>query len=234
MFDTEIPLYGIFILLALFANVIISSILAKKYNYNTTEVTNMLVYENIGILLGAKILTYIEHYKELDFDLLNLGISSYGGVIGAIVFLLLFAFQFKKKVKELLFVFMPSIPLMYAIGKIGCFLVGCCYGIEYTGIGSVVYKYSLAAPSNLSLFPVQLVETFVFMLIFVYMLNKSLKDNFDYKTLGISFVLCGISKFLLDYLRMSHIGKVLSFSQVISIIFIVIGGFIIKLSKNRK
>lgn len=233
MFNTKIPLYGIMILLALVANVIISSVLAKKYNFNSTEVICLLLYENIGIILGAKILTYIEHYKELEFDLLKLGVSSYGAVIGAIIFLLLFAFQFKKSIKDILFIFMPSIPLMYAIGKIGCFLVGCCHGIEYTGIGSVVYKYSKVAPLNLKLFPVQIVETIVFTLIFIYMIKKSLKNNFNIKTLGISFILCGISKFLLEFLRMSHVGKIISFTQTISILFIIIGIIIVGLKRKK-
>lgn len=234
MFNTKVPLYGIIILLALIFNIITSSVLAKKHNFDVTELISMLLYENIGIILGAKILTYIEHYKELDFNLLKLGLSSYGGVIGAIVFLLLFAFQFKKSVKKLLFIFMPSIPLMYAIGKIGCFLVGCCYGIEYTGIGNIVYKYSIVAPLNVKLFPVQIVETIVFALIFIYMLNKSLKNQFTYKVLGISFILCGISKFLLDFLRMSHFNKIISFTQIISILFIVIGMFIVNLNEEVK
>lgn len=233
MFNTKIPLYGIMILLALVANVIISSVLAKKYNFNSTEVICLLLYENIGIILGAKILTYIEHYKELEFDLLKLGVSSYGAVIGAIIFLLLFAFQFKKSIKDILFIFMPSIPLMYAIGKIGCFLVGCCHGIEYTGIGSVVYKYSEIVPQNVELFPVQIVETIVFTLIFIYMIKKSLKNNFNIKTLGISFILCGISKFLLEFLRMSHVGKIISFTQTISILFIIIGIIIVGLKRKK-
>ena len=75
---------------------------------------------------------------------------------------------------------------MYAIGKIGCFLVGCCYGIKYSGIFSVVYNYSLHAPVGVSLFPIQLVESIVFLLIFIYMLNKKLQNKFNTQTIGIS------------------------------------------------
>lgn len=182
------------------------------------------MYENVGIVVGAKVLTFLQNYNFYGkFDFLWLGLSSYGGVIGAIICLVIFSLQFKKSFKDILFIFMPSIPLMYAIGKIGCFCVGCCYGIQYNGLGHVTYKYSLAAPNNVSLFPVQLLETLVFLLIFLYMISSILKDKFNYKILGVSFILCGVVKFGLDFLRASHIGGVLSLNQIISLVFVVLG-----------
>jgi len=118
---------------------------------------------------------------------------------------------------------MPSLPLMYAIGKIGCFLVGYCHGIEYNGVFSVVYKYSNLVSSNISLFPIQIVETIFFLMIFIYMIVKHSKKQFNQKTMGISFILCGMTKFLLDFLRMSHKNIFLSLNQYISILFIIIG-----------
>jgi len=41
--------------------------------------------------------------------------------------------------------------------------------------------------------------------------------------LGTSFVLCGLAKFCLDFLRMSHVNIILSLNQIISIIFIIVG-----------
>ena len=44
---------------------------------------------------------------------------------------------------------------MYSIGKIGCLLVGCCYGIEYSGPFSIVYNYSYSDIVGVRLFPIQ-------------------------------------------------------------------------------
>lgn len=233
MINTKISLYSMMIILSLIANIITILIIYKKNNFTRDEIIGALVYENIGIIFGAKLLTYINHFKEYGkFDLLSLGLSSYGALIGAIICLVIFGLQFKKSLKEMLFTFMPSIPLMYAIGKIGCFLVGCCHGIEYNGIGSIVYKYSVVAPNHVHLFPVQIIETIAFTIIFIYMIRKVLKNQFSWQTLGISFILCGLSKFILDYFRSSHINTFLSTNQIISIIFIFIG--IIMYIKNRK
>lgn len=225
MFDTKIPVYSFAILLALISNLIVVCFLSKKYNYTRNEIIGLLLYENVGIIGGAKVLSYLQNYSQYNgkFNFMQLGLSSYGAVFGVILFLILFSLQFKKSLKELLYIFLPSLPLMYAIGKIGCFLVGCCYGIEYNGLFSVVYKYSNSVSSNISLFPVQIIETIFFLIIFIYMISKHAKKQFDQKTIGISFILCGIAKFLLDFLRMGHKNVFLSFNQYISIIFVIIG-----------
>lgn len=234
MFNTKVSLYGLSIIIALISNIVVVALLYKKYQFTRDEMIGALVYENIGIIMGAKLLTYfqnISYYGKLDFY--TLGLSSYGGVIGAIVCLILFGLQFKKNIKEMMFLFMPSIPLMYSIGKIGCFLVGCCYGIEYSGLGNVVYNYSLSAPKGVHLFPVQIVETIVFLGIFIFMFIKQKSNKFSWETLGISFVLCGLGKYILDYFRNSHVGIFISLNQGISLIFIIIGIFLILKKKIR-
>ncbi len=217
MFDITTHFYSIMILLSLIVNIIIAMLISKKYSVSKKEMICLLLYENVGIIGGAKLFTFIQKYEELDgqFDFISLGLTAYGGIIGALLFLLLFSFQFKKSFKEILYIFMPSIPLMYGISKIGCYFAGCCAGIEI----------------NTYIFPVQIIEAIVFILIFIYMLAKHNKNQFDLKTLGISAVLCGSSKFMLDYFRYSHIGIVLSFNQIISIIVIIIGVIVIIFKK---
>jgi len=233
MLNSNFPFYGVAILLSLIANVAVVIFCAKMYDFTRDELIGAIIYENIGIIMGAIILSHLQSpYIHEGFDLARAGLTAYGGVIGAIICLVIFALQFKKNIGQMLFTFMPSIPIMYAIGKIGCFLAGCCHGIAYEGFGSVMYNYSLAAPSNISLFPVQIVETIAFSGIFIYMISKAVKNKFDFKVLGFSFILCGFAKFALDFLRMSHDGQI-SLNQLISIVFIIIG-FWLFFTANRE
>ena len=234
MFNTDFPIYGFLIIISLIANIIIVAILGKKYHFSLFEIIGAIVYENIGIIVGAKLLSYIQNYSNYaTFDFIKLGLSSYGGLIGAIICIIIFSFQFKKNLKEMVFIFLPPVPLVYSIGKIGCFLVGCCYGVKYSGLGSISYRYSLIAPNNVELFPIQLIESIVFFLIFLYMIIKVFKNKFNWNIVGLCFVFCGLSKFFLDYLRASHT-IFLSLNQKISLIFVLIGLFIVFINKNFK
>ena len=137
MIDTNVPLYSIFIFLSFILNIVIICLLNKNKD---KLVYYMLIYENIGFIYGGKLFTYLVNIKKYDsFNFFTLGFSSLGSLIGGILLLILFCVQFKRNIKETLSLFIKPIPLMYAVGKIGCFLVGCCYGIEYSGPFSIVY-----------------------------------------------------------------------------------------------
>lgn len=233
MFNTKIPLYGVMIILSLLSNVIVIIFTYNKKTFTKNELIGALVYENIGIIFGAKIFSYLEHINKYEsFEFLKIGISSYGGLIGGLIMLTMFAFQFKKSIKEMLLTFMPSIPLMYALGKIGCFLVGCCHGIEYNGIFHVTYNFSQVANPNTPYVPVQLLESLFFIAIFIYIIFKTQKQKLDLNSLGKIITLCGLSKFILDFLRDSHIRVTLSTNQMLSIVFIIMG--LIMIIKNQK
>ena len=223
MINTKIPIYGIAILISLITNIIIIINLIDKKKYTKDELIGLILYENIGIIFGSKFFTFLTNYNTYNgkFDFIKTGLSSYGAIIGAILFISLFAIQFKKSLKELLNIFIIPIPLMYAIGKVGCFLAGCCIGIPYNGIGHITYHYStITSNNNIELFPIQIIETITFTLIFIHIIKIYSKNK---EIISNTFILCGISKFILDFFRMSHIENIISTNQIISIIFIFIG-----------
>lgn len=238
MFNINIPFYSIAIILSLFSNVIIVLLFSQKYKtFNNNEIVCLLLYENIGIIFGAKFLSFLLSYEKFNgqFKFLNVGLSSYGAIIGATLFLFIFSIQFKKNFKDIIFMFLPSMPLMYSIGKIGCFLAGCCYGIKYNGLGKIMYYYSNEAPNNIYLFPVQLIESLIFFVIFLYLIRKQYTNKLTNKSFGICLIMCGISKFIMDFFRMNYSNTILSVNKIISIFVIIVGIIIvIKNQANKK
>lgn len=222
MINTKIPLYGLFVVIGILSGLYIIYRNIKTLNYKKEENYGLILYILLGTLFGAKYFTLLTNFNKYknNIDFNKIGLSSYGAAIGIIILLIIFAKQYKKNFKELINNILPAIPLMYGISKIGCFLAGCCYGIKYNGPLSITYKYSLSAPKNISLLPIQIIETITFILIYLY-ISKKKKENKN--IIGITLLLCGLSKFLLDYLRMNHIDKILTVNQIVSIPFIIIG-----------
>ena len=165
----------------------------------------------------------------------ELGFSSLGGVIGGLIMLYLYSLLVKKDYKYMLILFMPSIPLMYAIGKIGCFVAGCCYGIPYDGIGHIVYHSSEVALLNTNLFPIQIVETIIFLIIFIYIISRYYKNKFSIKLIMIEIIVCGIAKFLLDFLRYEHTVKLITSNQIMCLLLVIFSSvYLIRLNKKIK
>lgn len=108
---------------------------AKKQEIDTRHIYNIALIVLLSILVGSRLFYVFEHlhYFILNpLEIINIshgGMASYGGLILA----LFFGWLYVKKQKDLSFgktldLFAPYLALALSIGRIGCFLNGCCYG----------------------------------------------------------------------------------------------------------
>ncbi len=232
MFNTDFNFYGLIIILSIIFGLLFICINAKNYKFSKEDIFFLVIYMLVGMVIGAKYYDYFVNLDKYDsFNFLSLGMSSYGAVIGVFIMIFVYSIQFKKDCITMFKLILPSLPLIYGISKIACFISGCCYGIEYTGLFSIKYYYSHSAPVGVSLFPVQIVESIVFICIFLffYLKRKKFSDN---KYIGYLLIVCGFSKFILDFFRHVHLYELISINQVFSLIFILIG-FIFIFNKKK-
>ena len=146
-------------------------------------------------------------------DILRAGLSSLGGVIGTIFAAYIFE-KIEDHQNEIIKYTILSLPLVYSIPKIGCFLVGCCYGIPYDGFFSVTYPLGLNQP----VFPIQFVEVIMFFLLWMGINHFKNKKHITWITIEI----CTFTKFLLDFLRYDHVEKVITTTQILCIIIFIL------------
>lgn len=206
----QIPLYGKFIVLSILLSILFNYLYLRREGINKRLIVLSILMVLCFCIIGAKILTLLVTDNN-KLNLFNAGLSSYGGAIGIIVGSVIFAklSNESRVIKSNIL----SLPLMYSIAKLGCFFCGCCYGIPYNGIFSVTYTDGL----NIPLFPVQLLESLIFLLIFIFaFLNK--KNRY---ILELLVIMCAIAKFSLDYFRYSHIVEGFSVNQFISLLIIL-------------
>lgn len=239
IFGFEVASYGLII----FIGIIIGGIIAIQYfsKFNELKKDDVLfaiLYAVIGVGIGAKLLYIltnipflIENYQTLDLwdtlmQMFKGGFVFYGGLLGGILGVYIYAKQFKISFKSLLLTLLPVVPLIHAVGRIGCLCAGCCYGMEYDGFGAIVFHNSVLAPNNVPLFPMQIVEAICNLIIFIILLCTYKKFLGTYKTLGLYLILYSIVRFILEFFRGDLIRGIyfsLSTSQWISIILLIFG-----------
>ena len=200
------PIYGILILISIIASMLYIYHMIKKDNkYNKNMYLFFFMYISFSLVIGIV-------FTMITSDGSIIGLSSYGGLIGAI----LSAFIFEKIISfdnKLIKYVIISLPLVYAVGKLGCFIAGCCHGIPYDGILSVTYVDDM----NIPVFPVQLLESIVFFIIFI-ICNKIRNNS---KVIYITIIIAALAKFALDFLRYEHVSKIITLNQIVSIILII-------------
>jgi phosphatidylglycerol:prolipoprotein diacylglycerol transferase len=126
------------------------------------------------------------------------------------------------------------LPLGHAIGRIGCYLNGCCYGCEYDGVFSVNF---IVNGITKKVFPTWFFESgFCFVMFIIMQMLK--KEYFTGFRTGFYLISYSMFRFLIEYMRGDEIrGKIgiLSSSQAISIVVLVVGFEIMAYSvKSRK
>ena len=249
LFGNTVGVYGIAALLGIFAAGIFACRTAKKRGYDDNDMIILLLISCIGIVIGSHLLyaftkldvivTFFTHFSEIIADgfffngLAEIfgGSVFYGGLLGGIAAGLIYARCRKKKLDLIAFadILAPAVPLFHTFGRIGCFLGGCCYGVE-SDFG-FVFEHSLVEAANgVRRFPVQLVEAGFNLLLFValaWLLKKGLCKG---KLFYLYLLSYSVGRFVLEFWRGDAYRGILfgvSTSQLISILLFVVVGCIL-------
>ena len=219
----------------------------KTYGYEIRELVAMLCSIIVGLMIGGKILFVITEIPALinnNFSweivnqrVLNGGFVFYGGVIGAIVSISVLSKYMKVDTRKMMNFVVPCFSFFHTFGRLGCFLQGCCYGVE-SSFGVCM------AGESIKRFPVQLVEAIALLAITGILLlveSDNLKKERKFEALPVYLLMYAPIRFVLEMVRgdllrgVTHVivdynttdGNLnfaldVSTSQIISIIIIVV------------
>lgn len=143
---------------------------ARVNGLDPETLTNTAFAALVGGIVGARALFVFLDWEfflrhPVEIVLLNHGgLVWYGGFAGGVLAAALHARHSKIRVAEICDIFAPPLALAQAIGRIGCFLNGCCYGFETHA------WYAACFPDGLGCrFPVQLLNAALLLALFVFL-----------------------------------------------------------------
>lgn len=233
--------YGLMMTIGVIAAYFAAKIRAKKYHLDADKIFDLAVWCLVGGIFGAKILFYITQIEKIMKEpsiLLNIseGFVVYGGIIGGILAGFLFCKKEKLDFLKYFDLVMPSIALAQGFGRLGCFLAGCCYGIETEGWYNITFHESVHAPNGVKLIPTQLISSGLDFIHFFVLLFIARRKKADGQVAGFYLIFYSIGRFILEFYRGDLIrGNVgaLTTSQFISIFLLIIGVFIVVIQGRR-
>lgn len=97
------------------------------------QILDLSFWVLISAIVGSRVLFILVNWKDYSSDLSKIfdlggGLVFYGGLIGAMIASLIYARQNQIDFFRLADVAMPTISLGQALGRLGCFGAGCCWG----------------------------------------------------------------------------------------------------------
>ncbi len=137
--------YGVMVLLGVIAAVALAAWRAPRRGIDPEVVVSLAFWVFVPGIIGARLFYLIRYWPEIRVldssgalalggtlaNAINLaqgGLVIYGGFLGGIGGLVVFVIKEKLPALRLFDLVAPSFLLGLAIGRIGCFLNGCCFG----------------------------------------------------------------------------------------------------------
>ena len=159
--------YGLLVALGLVVALLLIRRLAPRVGLPGQQAQDVVVWACLGGLLGAKLLLILlepQAFFAKPWEIFFQGGVFYGGAIGGAVTLILVCLKRGIDPNALGDACAPAMPLGHALGRVGCFLAGCCWGSACELPWGVAYTHPEAAaaasivPFGATVHPVQLYE----------------------------------------------------------------------------
>ena len=242
-----LPTYGVLVAAAFLTALWIAARLGKLQGLSRDAVMNLGVYCALAGILGAKLLMIAldPYYRKNPAQIFTLSTLQSAGIwYGGFILALVFAFFYMRH-EGLPFlktcdVFAPGLAIGHAIGRLGCFAAGCCYGKPTHLPWAVTYSNPDAngAPLGIPLHPTQLYEAGIEGLICLFLYHRATRPHKPGAIIALYLILSGIARFLVEFVR-SHdeanpLGGPLTLEQWISLAACVTGFSLLRMNSSPR
>jgi phosphatidylglycerol:prolipoprotein diacylglycerol transferase len=230
--------YGLLLAIAFIAGLWIAAREARLQGQDANRITDMAVWVLIAGLIGAKLLLVLvdwSYYNRSPRELWSIFQSGgvfYGGLIGGALVAWWYARKHRLEAWPTADALVPGVVLGQAIGRLGCFAAGCCWGKPTSLPWAVTFTDVYAArqvgtPMDTPLHPSQLYESFACFLIFAFLLWLLPRKRFHGQVTLAYVALYSTVRFGLEFLRGdpergSWFHGALSTSQIIAIVLLLL------------
>ncbi|MCB9357717.1 MAG: prolipoprotein diacylglyceryl transferase [Calditrichaeota bacterium] len=244
--------YGLMMALAFGFGLWIASKRAPGRDVSASAVMDVSVASLLFGLAGGRIAYVFTHWHEFEGRYLDIispvqsdgtigiaGLVLLGGVVAGFGGAYWMARKRDVRFLTLTDIMIPSLALGIAFGRIGCFLNGCCFGLECTVPWGVVFPESSLAGSvfpHTHVHPTQLYEVLAMVVLFFFLLWRDRKPLGEGVLTGWFLILYGIWRYYVEGIRWYESGMVfgqigdhrITFSRIISAAMVAVGLFLIR------
>ncbi|MBP3801232.1 MAG: prolipoprotein diacylglyceryl transferase [Clostridia bacterium] len=229
--EVKIYWYAVLIVLAFAIGILLCKRDNGKYNIKFDDILELMVFVIPISLICARlyfILFKLDYFMNNPGEILNIrngGLAIYGGIIGAIVTIIIFCKKKKIKVLNILDYIAPFLALGQAIGRWGNFFNGEAHGT----ITNNFLRMGITENGHyIQVHPTFLYESICTLTIFIILYSMRNKRKFEGQLTCIYFVLYGIVRTVIEGFRTDSLmlGD-FRISQILSILLSIVFGIIL-------
>jgi phosphatidylglycerol:prolipoprotein diacylglycerol transferase len=243
-----IPVYGfgLLVVIGFYVGLFVAVRRSRRERLDPEVVYELTVWMLVGGMVGARLFYVVEYWGEKihtiaqAFKVWEGGIVFYGGFIGGLGALFLYRAFRPFPLLPTLDAIAPSIALGTALGRVGCFLNGCCYG-DLCDISWLAVRFPAGSPPwlaertqgliasdatrSLPLHPTQLYSAVDGLLLFALLTAYYPIRRRDGEVMSLLLITYPVTRFLVERLRDDEVALASGFTiaQTISLFVLASG-----------
>lgn len=236
--------YGLFVAIGFTSALLVTVRIAKRYGLGTPQVIDMGFIMVLSAVIGSRImyiLFNLSFYVKQPLDIFKVwegGLVFSGGIIAAVA-----AVSWYIRRKRLPFwttadLWAPAVALGQGIGRIGCFMAGCCYGKPTDLPWAIVFSHPRSlAPLHMALHPTQLYSALSGFIIFLILVILQNRKQFEGQVILWFLILHSTGRLLIERFRGDFRGMVpgmdMSVTQLVTLLILGTSVAALFLMKSR-
>jgi len=220
--------YGFLIAVGFFLGILLATREARRLGENPEKILDLGFYILVAAIVGSRlfyVLTTWESYAENPLEIIKIwkgGLVFYGGFLGAATAAVVYMRLNRLPLRKTADILAPALVLGQAMGRLGCFLAGCCYGRQSDVAWAVTFTdQRCLAPVNTPLHPTQLYSAFTNLAIFIILWALSRRNRIPGRVFWTYVLLYGLTRSIIETLRGDFRGAevfgLLSISQTLGL-----------------
>ena len=236
VFGLTVHGYGLMTGLGVVAALLMAWHRSKARGLSDDTATTLVLLAVIIGYVGSKIFFVLTHFPDFLRDPLGSlgseGFVVYGGILFGTMACYVYCRRKGQSFLQWADILLPGVALAQSLGRIGCFLAGCCYGRPTDSWLGVVFPAGSMAPAGVKLLPTQLFSSAGDLLLCLTLLWAEKKSRRDGDVLVLYMILYSIGRFAIEFFRADYRGSVgvLSASQFIAVLVLagalILGGIL--------
>lgn len=232
--------YGFFLALGFTTAILLAGREARRVGLPAGRFYDLCFYIILAALAGSRLLYVITEYRYFLARPWEIFVLWKGGLIfhGGLILALAVAFYYMRRHglpwRTTFDALAVGMPLGQSLGRVGCFMAGCCYGKPSDWPWAVTFTHpETLCPIKEALHPSQLYEAGLLLLVFGVIYYFRTRKRFEGQLMLTYFFLAGSARFLVEFFRhpLDYRGPVLFWNmpatQVFALAIALVGGFLL-------
>ncbi len=200
--------YGVLVASGFLLAVLLARREAHRTGIDPELILDLSFYLLLAALAGSRVFYVLGNWAEFaenPIDIIKFwrgGLVFYGGLIFALPIGVWYVRKHRLNFSVMADLMAPSIAIGQALGRLGCFSAGCCYGKPATGFCAVTFRDANSlAPLGIPLHPTQLYESAATFGIFLALIVMRRAKRFQGQLLWYYLLFYSTARFIIEFYR---------------------------------